>query len=100
MRLVIFDFDGTIHLKETPRIFLRVLNQDRGMRNKIIQFYTSVAWVYFLYRFGLCHQLMMKRVLSGITKIMRGMSQIKSKIISASVQKWQEKTLVPFLLNG
>ena len=36
MRLVIFDFDGTIHLKETPRIFLRVLNQDRGMRNKII----------------------------------------------------------------
>ena len=29
MRLVIFDFDGTIHLEETPRIFLRVLSQDK-----------------------------------------------------------------------
>ena len=57
MRFVIFDFDGTIHLEETPRIFLRVLSQDKGMRKKIRKFYISMAWVYILYRFGLCRQL-------------------------------------------
>lgn len=75
MRLVIFDFDGTIHLRETPRIFLRVLGQDKGMRKKIRNFYISMSWVYILYRFGLCRQLAIRRVLSGIVKMMRGMSE-------------------------
>ena len=75
MRLVIFDFDGTIYLKETPRIFLRVLSQEKGMRKKIIKFYISVAWVYVLHRFGLCRQLAIRRVMSGIVKMMCGMSQ-------------------------
>lgn len=75
MRLVIFDFDGTIHLEETPRIFLRVLSQDKGMRKKIRKFYISMSWVYILYRFGLCRQLAIRRVLSGIVKMMGGMSE-------------------------
>lgn len=75
MRLVIFDFDGTIHLEETPRIFLRVLKQDRRLRNKIRRFSLSMSWVYVLYRFGLCRQLAIRRVLSGIAKIMGGMSK-------------------------
>ena len=74
MRLVIFDFDGTIYLEETPRIFLRVLSQDNGMRKKIRKFYISMSWVYILYRIGLCRQLAIRRVLSGIVKMMRGMS--------------------------
>ncbi|HZK83150.1 MAG TPA: HAD family phosphatase [Desulfosporosinus sp.] len=75
MRLVIFDFDGTIHLEETPRIFLRVLSQDKGMHKKIRKFYISMSWVYLLYRFGLCRQLAIRRVLSGIVKMMAGMSK-------------------------
>ncbi|KJR49521.1 Phosphoserine phosphatase [Desulfosporosinus sp. I2] len=75
MHLVIFDFDGTIHLEETPRIFLRVLSQDQGMRKKIRKFYISMSWVYILYRFGLCRQLAIRRVLSGIVKMMCGMSE-------------------------
>ncbi len=75
MSLVIFDFDGTIHLEETPRIFLRVLSQDKGMRKKIREFYISMSWVYLLYRFGLCRQLAIRRVLGGIVKMMRGMSE-------------------------
>lgn len=75
MGLVIFDFDGTIHLKETPRLFLRVLSKDKLMRKKIWKFYISMSWVYILYRFGLCRQLATRRVLSGITKMMSGMSE-------------------------
>jgi len=75
MRLVIFDFDGTIHLEETPRIFLRVLSQDERMRKKIRSFYISMSWVYILYRFGLCRQLAIRRVLAGIVKMMAGMNQ-------------------------
>lgn len=75
MSLVIFDFDGTIHLEETPRIFLRVLSQDKGMRKKLRMFYISMSWVYILYRFGLCRQLAIRRVLSGIVKMLAGMSQ-------------------------
>ncbi|KJS48342.1 HAD family phosphatase [Desulfosporosinus sp. BICA1-9] len=75
MRLVIFDFDGTIHLEETPRIFLRVLSQDKGMRKKIRKFYISMSWVYILYRLGLCRQLAIRRVLQGIVKMMSGMNQ-------------------------
>ena len=75
MRLVIFDFDGTIHLEETPRIFLRVLSQDRGLRTRVRRFYISMSWVYLLYRVGLCRQLSIRRVLSGIVKIMAGMSE-------------------------
>lgn len=75
MRLVIFDFDGTLHLEETPRIFLRVLSQDRRLRKKIRRFYRSMSWVYLLYRVGLCRQLAIRRVLSGIAKIMAGMSE-------------------------
>jgi len=74
MRLVIFDFDGTIHLEETPRIFLRVLSQDKRMRKKIRSFYISKSWVYILYRFGLCRQLAIRRVLGGIVKMLGGMS--------------------------
>ncbi len=75
MSLVIFDFDGTIHLEETPRIFLRVLSQDKGMRKKLRVFYISMSWVYILYRFGLCRQLAIRRVLGGIVKMLAGMSQ-------------------------
>lgn len=75
MRLVIFDLDGTIYLEETPRIFLQVLSQNKGMRKKIRKFYISMSWVYILYRFGLCRQLAISRVLSGIVKMMVGMSQ-------------------------
>lgn len=75
MRLVIFDFDGTIHLEETPRIFLRVLKQDKGLRKKIRNFYISMSWVYVLYRLGLCRQLAINRVLSGIVKMLGGMSE-------------------------
>lgn len=75
MRLVIFDFDGTIHRKETPRIFLRVLSQDQGMCKKIRKFYISMSWVYILHRFGLCRQLAIRQVLNGIVKMMSGMSE-------------------------
>jgi phosphoserine phosphatase len=47
MRLVIFDFDGTIHLKETPRLYLHAFKEDKLIRHtQIIKFYLSVAWVY------------------------------------------------------
>jgi hypothetical protein len=76
MRLVIFDFDGTIHLKETPRLYLHIFKEDKLiMHSKIIKFYLSVAWVYALSRIGLCRQLMIKRVVRGISRLMRGMTQ-------------------------
>lgn len=87
MRLVIFDFDGTIHLKETPRLFLNVLSEDRLMRTKIIKFYLSVAWVYALSRVGLCRQLMIKRVMTGISRAMRGMPQAH---VDDFFKKWLE----------
>lgn len=77
MRLVIFDFDGTIHLHETPRIFLKVLDRDDQMRNKLIRFYASVALLYVLYRFGLYRELVIKRILSGIARMLRGMSAVQ-----------------------
>lgn len=75
MRLVIFDFDGTIHLKETPRLLLHVLSENRLMRIKIIKFYITVVWLYALSRIGLCQKLMIQRVMTGISKVMRGMTE-------------------------
>lgn len=99
MRLVIFDFDGTIHLEETPRIFLRVLSQDKGMRKKIRKFYISMSWLYILYRFGLCRQFAIRRVLGGIVKMMAGMSQTQIEGVFKQALKFSRGSFSPISLN-
>lgn len=77
MRLIIFDFDGTIHRKETPRLFLRVLREEETKRKMVAQFYRAVAGVYILYRLGAGRELMRRRVPNGIARIMEGMSRVE-----------------------
>jgi HAD superfamily hydrolase (TIGR01490 family) len=77
VRLIIFDFDGTIYSKETPRLFLDVLSQDELKRKKVKKLYLSISWLYILYKLGACKELMRKRVIFGISKIMKGMNQVE-----------------------
>lgn len=75
MQLIICDFDGTIYLEETPRLFLNVLARDPQKRNQVKALYLSLSWLHLLYKLGLCRELMRRRVVGGIANILKGMDQ-------------------------
>lgn len=75
MQLVICDFDGTIYLDETPRLFLNNLARDPQKRNQVRALYFSISWLYLLYKLGLCRELMRRRIVDGIAGILKGMDQ-------------------------
>lgn len=75
MQLIICDFDGTIYLEETPRLFLNVLARDPQKRNQVKALYLSLSWLHLLYKLGLCRELMRRRVVGGIAGILKGMDQ-------------------------
>lgn len=92
MHFVIVDFDGTIYLEETPRLFLNVLGQDKSRHKKVKKFYLSISWLYILYKLGACRELMSKKVILGIAKIIKGMNQREiNDYFKACVEAAKEK---------
>lgn len=92
MQLVICDFDGTIYLDETPRLFLNVLARHPGKRNQVKAFYLSMSWLYLLYKLGLCRELMRRRTVDSIAGILKGLTQTElSEIFDTCVMVAQKK---------
>jgi HAD superfamily hydrolase (TIGR01490 family) len=92
MQLIICDFDGTIYLEETPRLFLNVLARDAQKRNQVKALYLSFSWLYILYKLGLCRELMRRRTVDGIANILKGMTQTElNQIFDTCVAIAQKK---------
>ncbi|NLY74984.1 MAG: HAD-IB family hydrolase [Firmicutes bacterium] len=92
MRLIICDFDGTIYLDETPRLFLNVLARDARNHSLVKAFYLSNSWLYILYKLGFCRELMRKRVVDGIANLLKGMDQRElDEFFEACVEIAQKK---------
>lgn len=75
MRLVIFDFDGTIYRGETARLFLRVLKKNAERRRAVRRYYLRQAFPYLLYRLGLRPWGMVARGTLRLAKIFKGMTE-------------------------
>lgn len=99
MNLIILDFDGTIHLEETPKLFLRILKRNRKLRIRVTMFYISISWVYVLYKFGLCHQLMVKKVLMGLSRLMSGMDYKEFDLFFATCMSEAKNNFSPECLK-
>ena len=100
MQLVICDFDGTIYLEETPRLFLNVLARHPGKRNQVKAFYLSLSWLYLLYKLGLCRELLRRRTVDGIANILKGMDQTKLDEFLILASRWPKKGLIPKSSDG
>lgn len=99
MQLVICDFDGTIYLDETPRLFLNVLARHPGKRNQVKAFYLSLSWLYLLYKLGLCRELMRKRTVDSIAGILKGLTQTELDEVFATCVTMAQKKFNPEIIK-
>lgn len=99
MQLVICDFDGTIYLDETPRLFLNVLARHPGKRNQVKALYVSISWLYLLYKLGLCRELMRRRTVDGIAGILKGMTQTELDEIFDTCVAMAQKRFNPEIIK-
>lgn len=78
MRLVVFDFDGTLYMGETLRLFLRVLAGRGGkMRRAVRRYYLLLAPVYLAYKLGLCRLPAMTLAARSLVGLLAGMSRME-----------------------
>lgn len=100
MQLVICDFDGTIYLDETPRLFLNVLARHSGKRNQVKAFYLSLSWLYLLYKLGFCRELLRRRTVDAIAGILKGLTQTELSEVFDTCVAMAQKKFNPELIKG
>lgn len=79
MKLAIFDFDGTLFLKETIPFLLKLWREFGYSKIKLIKVYASLGTLYILYKIGVhdAHKREKgaKTVMRKFTRLFAGMSQ-------------------------
>ncbi|MGI5849754.1 MAG: HAD family hydrolase [Christensenellales bacterium] len=81
MKLAIFDFDGTLFLKDTLPFLMKQWNQQKYSTARLISVYISVCGLYLRYRIGLfqkhVREKIAKSAMQKFTRIFRGMNEEK-----------------------